>query len=224
VTASPYVLSLPQQPARARWSVTRTFRLTSRRPRVADNVHATAELDAKGLRATVRPEQVALSPRGIDPVPLEVTVSSPGPQPPGYVTGRIRIRGSGLDMVVPFGVAVGAPPPPRLGELQLVSQGGRVVGVRFTAGAVDPGHDGIAVEPLASLELELEPVARNASERRVLTPPGGAPDLLPGEYAYTLPGGIRRGLAPGQYRFTARARAAAGGPPLTRQSPPFRIP
>ena len=47
--------------------------------------------------------------------------------------------------------------------------------------------------------------------RRELTPPGGARDLLPGEYAYTLTDEIKSQLPPGRYRFVLRARGTAGG-------------
>jgi hypothetical protein len=42
---------------------------------------------------------------------------------------------------------------------------------------------------------------------RRLTPPGGARELLPAEYGYTLQASVRRGLQKGTYRFRATARA-----------------
>ena len=56
-----------------------------------------------------------------------------------------------------------------------------------------------------------------------LTPQGGALDLLPGEYAYTLTKSARAGLAKGSYSFVARARGPAGGPELVRKSPSFTV-
>ena len=47
---------------------------------------------------------------------------------------------------------------------------------------------------------------------RRLTPPGGARELLPGRYAYTLPAGTLRGLPRGRYAFRAVARAPARRP------------
>jgi hypothetical protein len=58
---------------------------------------------------------------------------------------------------------------------------------------------------------------------RRLTPPGGARDLLPGEYAYTLPRTTLARLARGTYRFRARAWAPGGGPPRTLLSPSFDV-
>ena len=43
--------------------------------------------------------------------------------------------------------------------------------------------------------------------RRRLTPPDGARDLLPAEYAYTLPLKALEKLGAGTYRFRATARA-----------------
>ena len=59
--------------------------------------------------------------------------------------------------------------------------------------------------------------------RRELTPPGGARDLLPGEYAYTLTGEIKSQLQKGVYRFVLRAEGTAGGRALVRRSRSFRV-
>ena len=56
---------------------------------------------------------------------------------------------------------------------------------------------------------------------RRLTPPGGARELLPAEYAYTLPAGALRELRRGSYAFRAVARSARGGKPATVRSEPF---
>ena len=54
-----------------------------------------------------------------------------------------------------------------------------------------------------------------------LTPAGGAPDVLPGEYSYTLPPGTARSLH-GDYRFRVRVLGTAGGA-LTAESPRFTM-
>jgi hypothetical protein len=59
--------------------------------------------------------------------------------------------------------------------------------------------------------------------RRQLTPPGGARDLLPGEYAYTLTDEIKAQLSPGRYRFELRARGTAGGSVVVRRSRSFKV-
>ena len=56
---------------------------------------------------------------------------------------------------------------------------------------------------------------------RRLTPPGGARELLPAEYAYTLPAGTLRDLEPGRYAFRAVARSPRGGEPAEAVSEPF---
>jgi hypothetical protein len=54
-----------------------------------------------------------------------------------------------------------------------------------------------------------------------LTPPGGARDLLPAEYAYTLPRGALRALPRGRYAFRAVARPAGAGRRVVAQSESF---
>jgi hypothetical protein len=114
-------------------------------------------------------------------------------------------------------------PAPRqvpLGPLELQD-----AGVRFTLGAFergDPFGDGTELHAAAMLELEL--LGRGGAVVRTLTPPGGARDLLPAEYAYSLPRELRDTLAGGPLRFRARARPPRGGPATTRTSPPLRAP
>ena len=63
--------------------------------------------------------------------------------------------------------------------------------------------------------------ARRPLVRR-LTPPGGARELLPAEYAYTLPRRhAARRSARGRYAFRAVARSPRGGEPATARSEPF---
>ena len=56
---------------------------------------------------------------------------------------------------------------------------------------------------------------------RRLTPPGGARELLPAEYEYTLPAGALRALPAGRYVFRAVARGPRGGAPAEARSEPF---
>jgi hypothetical protein len=122
--------------------------------------------------------------------------------------------------------ASGAPPAPEvpLGPLTLIRDKSRVVGVRFTLGAFDRGDPlagGSTIEPASGLELEL--VDRQGAVRQTLTPPGGARDLLPAEYAYRLPAKALAGLTPGGYRFRATARAPRRPQPRARRSAAFTV-
>ena len=56
---------------------------------------------------------------------------------------------------------------------------------------------------------------------RRLTPPGGARELLPAEYAYTLPRGHAPRARRGRYAFRAVARSPRGGEPAIARSEPF---
>jgi hypothetical protein len=122
--------------------------------------------------------------------------------------------------------ARGAPPVPAvpLGPLELTRNGDAVVGVRFALGAFergDPLAGGTRIEPAARLDLELLD-AQGAVQQR-LTPPDGARDLLPAEYAYRLPAKAIAELDRGEYRFRATARAPRRDQPRTRRSPAFEV-
>ena len=122
--------------------------------------------------------------------------------------------------------ARGAPPAPAvpLGPLELTRSGDEVVGVRFTLGAFDRGDPlagGARIEPAARLDLELS--TRGGAVQQRLTPPDGARDLLPAEYAYRLPAGALKDLDAGEYRFRATARAPRRERPRTRRSPAFEV-
>jgi hypothetical protein len=55
---------------------------------------------------------------------------------------------------------------------------------------------------------------------RTLTPPGGALDLLPGRYSYTLPRSALRSLH-GPFRFRVRAWGVATKTPSAQGSASF---
>jgi Subtilase family len=120
----------------------------------------------------------------------------------------------------------GAGPSPAvpLGPLELTRSGGEVVGVKFTLGAFergDPLAGGTTIEPASRLELEL--IDATDAVKQTLTPPDGARDLLPAEYAYRLTSQALKDLAPGRYRFKATARAPRRTAPATRTSEAFRV-
>ncbi|MEA2135498.1 MAG: serine protease AprX [Solirubrobacteraceae bacterium] len=120
--------------------------------------------------------------------------------------------------------AAPAPPVP-LGPIRLTHRAGKVVGVRFTLGAFDRGDPlagGSRIQPASRLELAL--LDSHGALRRRLTPPGGARDLLPAEYAYTLPSKALARLGAGTYRFRATARAPRSEHATTGRSPSFKRP
>ena len=77
------------------------------------------------------------------------------------------------------------------------------------------------MEPIRSVTLTLLD-ARGATVRE-LTPVGGAPDVLPGEYSYTLPSETARALHGRGYRFRVVAAGTAGAS-ASAESPPFDRP
>jgi hypothetical protein len=121
-------------------------------------------------------------------------------------------------VAVPFQIVAGDPPAPPLGPLHVITRNGIPDGVRFTAGSLERGDKGTSVIPVGNLVLTLTGLGR-----RELTPPGGARDLLPGEYAYTLTAEIKSALPAGRYRFVVRARGSAGGAAVVRRSSTFRV-
>jgi hypothetical protein len=146
---------------------------------------------------------------------------TPGHQT-AFVSAAKDAKGSGrIDLgpvALPYTIIEDQPPPPPLGRPEVLVRGGRPDGVRFTAGSIKRGDKGTSVIPVGTLVLTL-----SGPTRRELTPPGGARDLLPGEYAYTLTDEIKSQLQPGVYRFLLRARGTAGGNLVTEHSRSFRV-
>jgi hypothetical protein len=212
VVAFPRVLALPRAATKLSRKVTFTNRGTK-------PLRLSLRLSGAGLRARVVPESVTVPARGGRSVTLRFSRAET--RRPGYLTGVLTASRPGTRLTIPVGVPVGPPPPARLGRLRLVMESGRPAGVRFTAGAVARPGGMLAVDPVGVLRLEL--VGADGRLVRELTPPGGAPDVLPGEYAYTLTKATRDALEPGRYRFVARATATAGGRAARAESPSFTV-
>ena len=218
VLAAPHTLSLPRQPAGRRFVARALLRLENptRRPQ---DVRLAGELP-DGAQVTAVPPRVRLPPGGARRV--RIRVASAAPLSAGFREGELELSAGDSTVRVPLGLPVGPPPPAPLGPLELVREEGRVRGVRFSAGRVRRSGDARAVLPLGRLTLRLVRVDREVV--RELTPPGGAADLLPGEYAYTLTGATLRELPAGTYRFVARARGPGSGAARSlARSPRFRI-
>jgi hypothetical protein len=217
VLLEPATLTLPRQQSHAAFTVTRTVTVAN-----PGSATATVSVAARvpGLQAGVTPAKLTLAPGARRNVTVSVSARSGG-RVPAFVSGRVTATGAGRPVNVTLGLPIGPPPPAPLGPLALVSAGGRTTGVRFTAGAVVDRGGVREVQPLGNLRLEL--VDARGHVARELTPVGGARDLLPGEYAYTLTGAVRSGLAKGAYEFLARARGTAGGADVVRKSPSFTV-
>ena len=152
---------------------------------------------------------------------VEVTAAGPD----GLAAGRLVVRAgdAGAVLTHPFMIAIAPREPPPLGALTLQRDGGRVSGVRFSLGAFergDPLDGGARITLTERVALTLVKVADDRVVRR-LTPPGGARELLPAEYAYELPAEALRALGRGRYAFRAVAGSPAGGAPATARSEPF---
>ncbi|HYI20801.1 MAG TPA: S8 family serine peptidase [Solirubrobacteraceae bacterium] len=156
-----------------------------------------------GTEATSAAAELTVPPGGAREAEVDVGAAPAS----GLATGRLL---AGPALSVPFAVPAAPPPPPPLGPLRLERDGGAVAGVSFPLGAFDRGDPlggGTTVQLTERLELTLVRDGESRAVRR-LTPPGGARELLPARYAYTLPAGTLEGLPRGRYAF----RAVAGGP------------
>jgi hypothetical protein len=215
--AEPAVVSLPRQPAGRAWTASERLTLTNPGSQAVD-LRIRATTSSRTIRALV-PASVRVPPGGTGvTIPLELRSSGSAA---GFVTGRLTAESPAGSLSVPFAIPVGDPPPARLGELRLTEEEDGSRGVRFSAGSVSEPDGRLAVDPLGELVLEL--VREGGGTVRELTPPGGATDLLPGEYAYTLTDETLNELPAGSYRFEARARGPAGGAPVERRSASFEV-
>jgi hypothetical protein len=191
---------------------------------------------ARATPFVAQPAQLMIRPGAVATVQIaRLGASAPVVQPKAAdgltitaAESTIRVRaakdasGSGrIDLgpiAIPYQVIEDAPPAPPLGRPQVIVRGGKPDGVRFVAGSIDRGDKGTSVIPVGNLVLTL-----SGPTKRELTPPGGARDLLPGEYAYTLTDEIKSQLAPGRYRFELKARGTAGGEVVSKRSRSFKV-
>jgi len=175
----------------------------------------------RGTRATLARDRVTIPPGARREAEIDVA----GAGADGLAAGRLVVRAEGGAPVLvhPFAIATARPEPPPLGALRLERDGGSVRGVRFELGAFergDPLGGGTRVALTERLALTLVDADDGRVVRR-LTPPGGARELLPAEYEYTLPAGALRALPGGRYAFRAVARGPRGGAPAEARSEPF---
>jgi len=211
ILIEPAALALPRQSAAAPFAASHRVMVANAG---AAPAHVTLSARLRGADVNLFPARLTLGPHQRRQVTVTFSAAGRG-NSVGFVSGRIMAAGTGPPVETVVGLPIGPPPAARLGPLELVGR----TGVRFTAGAVGE-RDGVrAVEPLGRLELQL--IDASGKVVRELTPRGGASDLLPGEYAYTLTPSARSSLSKGRYSFLARGRGPAGGPAVVRKSPSF---
>jgi hypothetical protein len=172
---------------------------------------ASLTLSATG-NAQVSPPTLALTPGA----PADVTVRTPT-QGAGRLTAtdaQHRTLAS-----IPYFVHPQDPPNVPLGALRLTKNGR---GVRFTLGTFqrgDPLTTGTTVRFAETLVLAV--INDQGETVRTLTVPGGAKELMPAEYGYTLPQADFKALPAGRYAYRAQAWAPNRKKPVTKRSPSF---
>ncbi len=171
---------------------------------------ASLTLQASG-NAQVSPPTLSLSPA----TPADVRIRTPT-----QGAGRlIATAGNRTVASVPYFVHPQDPPNVPLGPLRLTRDGR---GVRFTLGAFvrgDPLAGGTEVRFAETLVLDV--INDQGETVRTLTVPGGAKELMPAEYGYTLPRADFKALPPGRYAYRARAWAPNRNEPVTKRSKTF---
>jgi hypothetical protein len=211
VVVEPGSVALPRQEADAAFSAQTTLTVRNTGDSTAS---LTPAAHLPGTQLTLDPDKLAVPAHGTQKLTLVATVSGTG-RPAGRLTGSLRLGGA----TVPISLPVGPAPRAQLSTLRLQRRGAVTTGVRFSAGSARPVGDALAVEPVGDLALKI--IDAKGADVRTLTPAGGARDLLPGEYGYTLTRHALNSLRRGQYRFRATAHGPDGGPPTVRTSTPF---
>ncbi|MDA0142518.1 S8 family serine peptidase, partial [Solirubrobacter deserti] len=157
------------------------------------------------LRATGNAEVTPPTATLIPGTPTTVQVRLPRP---GTTTGRLEaVNGNRVVASVPWLVRPDTVEPIAVGELR-IDRGGRRV--RFTLGAFERGRQ-TRIQVAERLILDL--IDEDGKVRRTLTFPQGARELMPAEYAYTLPAGTRDSLT---FRVRAWAPNQAEDEPTVR--------
>ena len=122
---------------------------------------------------------------------------------------------------IPFLVRPQNPAGVPLGPLRVSGTAARRR-VEFPLGAFtrgDPLAGGTDIRFADRLVLDLVDAA--GKPVKTLTLPGGARELMPAEYAYTVPMAALQALPHGSYRFRARAWAPGHAVPTQQLSAPF---
>ncbi|MDA0185723.1 S8 family serine peptidase, partial [Solirubrobacter phytolaccae] len=164
------------------------------------NATNTTQVDLRATGgATATPNALTLTPGA----PTEVSIRLPKP---GTTTGRLEaIANNKVVASVPWLIHPDAVEPIEVGDPRIDRDGRRV---RFTLGRFQRGAQ---TEVQVAEKLILDLVDAGGKVRRTLTVAGGARELMPAEYAYTLPAGTRDGLT-----FRVRAWAPNQDEPTTK--------
>jgi len=171
------------------------------------NAQATAQVTLRATDgATARPQTLTVRPG----TPAAVSVRLPEG---GTALGRLEaLQGGKVVASTPWLIRPDTVEPVAVGALKVT--GGRRV--RFTLGSFKRGT-GTAIQVAERLVLDL--VDGGGKVRRKLTASDGARELMPAEYAYTIPRGA---LPDGSYAFRVRAWAPRQEEPTVRRSAMIR--
>jgi subtilisin family serine protease len=160
---------------------------------------------------------------------FRLVVSAAAVEPPATVSGAVVVQAEGAAPArIPWTMTF----PTGSGELLsgvalapsvLAPSRKRPAVLAFRAGAVRDGGDGVVIEPVGTLDVEL-----STREGKVLGVVARLQDLLPGRYAigFTGRGPDGKRLPPGRYVLTVRAwaaDAAEGEAPATSATVELRI-
>ncbi len=158
--------------------------------------------------ASVTPRTLAIAPRQTGELTLGIIRAD---LPAGAIAlGRLVARDAARRSLLSVALAAGRRPAATRPDRPGAAAGprrprrGRGVHARGVLARRPAGRRHERLPPAERALLEI--VDSQGRLVRRLTPPGGARDLLPAEYAYRLPRGARRDLPAGELRFRVRAR------------------
>jgi hypothetical protein len=220
LVADPPVAALPALVGKRRAGVAHvTLRNVSRRVLV---VRLQTGAATAGVAVRTRPDRVVLRPGTSKRIAVSIAAKV-RPEAPGALRGVVRaVVGPGARLRIPWtaAVPVGLPTITRaaLSSEAFAASDRKPAVLTFVAGRVDGSAERPQLLPLARLEIELYRGKRRVGTLVRLR------DILPGRYAFGLPGrGPRGGRLPaGGYRLRVLGVPVGGGAP-TAVVIPFRL-
>ena len=220
LVSDPPVAALPALVGKRRAGVAHvTLRNVSRRVLV---VRLQPGAATAGVAVRTRPDRVVLRPGTSKRIAVSIAAKV-RPEAPGALRGVVRaVVGPGARLRIPWtsAVPVGLPTITRaaLSREAFAASDRKPAVLTFVAGRVDGSAERPQLLPLARLEIELYRGKRRVGTLVRLR------DILPGRYAFGLPGrGPRGGRLPaGRYRLRILGAPVGGGAP-TAVVIPFRL-